>query len=184
MHGHMNVNLSWCRLTWTSFYHDARSHERQFITMHGHMNVNLSRCTVTWTSIYHDARSSERYFITMHGHLNVILSRCTVTWTLFYHDARSPERYFITMHGHLNIILSRCTVTWTSNSYFLLSVHVQQLHTYHISRNLSLNNDARVFAVRASLFLLHKFKCTYMFRLARQPLAGWMGKKYNGIVEE
>ena len=41
-------------------YHDARSLERQFITMHGHMNVNLSWCTVTWTSIYHDARSPER----------------------------------------------------------------------------------------------------------------------------
>ena len=41
-------------------YHDARSSERQFITMHGHLNVNLSRCTVTWTSIYHDARSPER----------------------------------------------------------------------------------------------------------------------------
>ena len=84
-------------------YHDARSPERQFITMHGHMNVNLSRCTVTWTSIYHDAPSPERQFITMHGHLNVNLSRCTVTWTSIYHDAPSPERQFITMHGHLNV---------------------------------------------------------------------------------
>jgi len=28
-------------------YHDARSPERQIITMHGHLNVSLSRCTVT-----------------------------------------------------------------------------------------------------------------------------------------
>ena len=28
-------------------YHDARSPERQFVTMYGHLNVNLSRCTVT-----------------------------------------------------------------------------------------------------------------------------------------
>ena len=41
-------------------YHDARSPERQFITMHGHLSINLSRCTVTWTLIYHDARSPER----------------------------------------------------------------------------------------------------------------------------
>ena len=27
-------------------YDDARSRERQFITMHGQLNVNLSRCTV------------------------------------------------------------------------------------------------------------------------------------------
>ena len=81
MHGHLNVNLSRCTVTWTSIYHDARSPERQFITMHGHLNVNLSRCTVTWTSIYHDAQSPERQFITMHGHLNVNLSRCTVTRT-------------------------------------------------------------------------------------------------------
>jgi len=95
-------------------YHDARSHERQFITMHGRMNVNLSRCTVTRTSIYHDARSHEHQFTTMHGHPNVNLSRCTVTWTSIYHDARSHERPFITMHGHMNVNLSRCTVTWTS----------------------------------------------------------------------
>ena len=81
MHGHMNVNLSRCTVAWTSIYHDARSPERQFITMYGHMNVHLSRCTVTWTSIYHDARSHERQFITMHGHMNVNLSRCTVNWT-------------------------------------------------------------------------------------------------------
>ena len=60
MHGHLNVNLSRCTVTWTSIYHDARSPERQSVTMHGHMNVNLSRCTVTLTSIYHDARSPER----------------------------------------------------------------------------------------------------------------------------
>jgi len=95
-------------------YHDALSHERQFITMHGHLNVNLSRCTAIWTSIYHDARSPECQFITMHDHLNVNLSRCTVTWTSIYHDSRSPERQFITMHGHLNVNLSRRTVTWTS----------------------------------------------------------------------
>jgi len=41
MHGHMNVNLSRCTVTWTSIYHDARSHERQFMTMHGHMNVKF-----------------------------------------------------------------------------------------------------------------------------------------------
>jgi len=41
-------------------YHDARSPERQFITMHGHVNVKLSRYTVTWTSIYHDVWSPER----------------------------------------------------------------------------------------------------------------------------
>ena len=107
-------------------YHDARSPERQFITMHGHLNVNLSRCAVTWTSIYHDAvtwtsiyhdaHSPERQFITMHSHLNVNLSRCTVTWTSIYHDARSPERQFITMHGHLNVKflnLCLCKMTWT-----------------------------------------------------------------------
>ena len=89
-------------------YHDARSPERQFITMHGHVNVNLSRCTVTWMSVYHDARSRERQFITMHGHLNVNLSRCTVTWTSIYHDARSRERQFITMHGHVNDTFANC----------------------------------------------------------------------------
>jgi hypothetical protein len=52
-------------------YHEARSPERQFITMHGHLNVKLSLCTVTWTSNYHDARSPERQIITMHGHLKV-----------------------------------------------------------------------------------------------------------------
>ena len=31
-------------------YHDARSPERQFITMHGHLIVSLSRWTVNWTS--------------------------------------------------------------------------------------------------------------------------------------
>ena len=81
MHGHLNVSLSRCTVTWTPVYHDARSPERQFITMHGNLNVNLSRCTVTWTSVYHDARSTERQFITMHGHLNVSLSQFTVTWT-------------------------------------------------------------------------------------------------------
>ena len=50
MHGHLNVNLSRCTVTWTSIYHDALSPERQFITMHGHLNVNLSRCTVTLLS--------------------------------------------------------------------------------------------------------------------------------------
>ena len=125
MHGHLNINLSRCTVTWTSIYHDARSPEHQFITMHGQLNINLSRCTVTWTSIYHDARSPEHQFITMHGHLNINLSRCTghlninlsrctghlninlsrctVTWTSIYHDARSPEHQFITMHGHLNV---------------------------------------------------------------------------------
>ena len=113
MHGHLNVNLSRCTVTWTSIYHDAPSPERQFITMRRHMNVNLSRCTVTWTSIYHDAPSSERQFITMHRHLNVNISRCTVTWTPVYHDAPSPERQYITMHRHLHANISRCTVTWT-----------------------------------------------------------------------
>ena len=60
MHGHLNVSLSRCTVTWTSVYHDARSPESQFITMQGHLNVSLSRCTVTWTSVYHDARSPER----------------------------------------------------------------------------------------------------------------------------
>ena len=50
MHGHLNVSLSRCTVTWTSDCHDARSPERQIITMHGHLNVSLSRCTVTWTS--------------------------------------------------------------------------------------------------------------------------------------
>ena len=113
MHGHLNVNLSRCKVTWKSIYHDARSPEHQFITMQGHLKVNLSRCTVTWTSIYHDARSPERQFITMHGHVNVNLSRFTVTWTSIYHDARSRERQFITMQGHVNVNLSRCTATWT-----------------------------------------------------------------------
>jgi len=40
-------------------YHDARSPERQILTMHGHLNFNLSRCTVTWVSIYLDSRSPE-----------------------------------------------------------------------------------------------------------------------------
>ena len=115
MHGHLNVNLSRCTVTWRSIYHDARSPEGQFITMHGQLKVNLSRCTVTWRSIYHDARSPEGQFITMQGHLNANLSRCTVTWRSIYHDARSPECQFITMHGHLNVDLSRCTVTWRSN---------------------------------------------------------------------
>ena len=107
MHGHLNVKLSRCTVTWKSIYHDARSLERQIITLHGHLNVNLSRYTVTWTSNYHDARSPECQFITMHGHLNVKLSRCTVTWTSNYHDARSPERQIITMHGHLNVKVMR-----------------------------------------------------------------------------
>jgi len=119
MHGHMNVNLSRCTVTWTSIYHDARSPERQFITMHGHLNVKLSRCTVTWTSIYYDARSPERQIITMHGHLNVKLSRC-----------RSPERQIITMHGHLNVKFSRCTVTWTSNYHDARSPE-RQIITMH-----------------------------------------------------
>jgi len=114
MHGHLNVNLLRCTVTWTSHCHDARSPEHHFVTKHGHLNVNLSRCTVTWTSICHDARSPERQFVTMHGHLNITLSRCTVTWTSICHDARSPEHRFVTMHGHLNVNLSRCTVTWTS----------------------------------------------------------------------
>ena len=29
MHGHLNINLSRCTVTWTSIYHDARSPERQ-----------------------------------------------------------------------------------------------------------------------------------------------------------
>jgi len=41
MHGHLNVNLSRCTVSWTSIYHDARSPERQFITMHGQLNVKL-----------------------------------------------------------------------------------------------------------------------------------------------
>ena len=86
MHGHLYVSLSWCTVTWTSIYHDARSPERQFITMHGHPNVNLSRCTVIRTSVYHDARSPERQFITIHGHPNVNISRCTVTWTSDAYD--------------------------------------------------------------------------------------------------
>ena len=85
-------------------YHDARTPERQFITMHGHLNVNLSRRTVTWTS------NLSRCTVTWTSNL----WRCTVTWTSIYHDARSPERQFMAMHGHLNVTLSRCTVTWTS----------------------------------------------------------------------
>jgi len=73
---HLKVSLSWCKVTWTSIYHDARSHERQFITMHGHLNFNLWRCTVIWTSIYHDARSPKCQFIMILGQLNVNLSRC------------------------------------------------------------------------------------------------------------
>ena len=41
IHGHMNVNLSRCTVTWTSIYHDTRLHERQFITMHVHLNVKV-----------------------------------------------------------------------------------------------------------------------------------------------
>ena len=74
MHGHLNVTISRCTVSWTSLYHDARSAERHYITMHGQLNVTISRCTVTWTSLYHDARSAERHYITMHGHLNVTLS--------------------------------------------------------------------------------------------------------------
>ena len=73
MHGHLNITISRCTVTWTSLYHDARPPERHYITMHGHLNVTISRCTVTWTSLYHDARSPERHYITMHGHLNVKL---------------------------------------------------------------------------------------------------------------
>jgi len=43
MHGHLNVKLSRCTVTWTSNYHDARSPERQIITMHGHLNVKFKR---------------------------------------------------------------------------------------------------------------------------------------------
>jgi len=32
MHGHMNVKLSRCTVTWTSDCHDARSRERQIHT--------------------------------------------------------------------------------------------------------------------------------------------------------
>jgi hypothetical protein len=60
MHGHLNVTISRCTVTWTSLYHDTRSLECHYITMHGHLNVTISRCTVTWTSLYHDARSPER----------------------------------------------------------------------------------------------------------------------------
>ena len=41
MHGYVNVKLSRSTVTWTSVYHDARSPERQFITMHGHLKVRL-----------------------------------------------------------------------------------------------------------------------------------------------
>jgi hypothetical protein len=34
-------NLSRCTVTWTSIYHDARSPDRQFITMHGQLNVKF-----------------------------------------------------------------------------------------------------------------------------------------------
>ena len=55
MHGHLNVGLSQCTVTWTSVYRDARSPKRQFITMHGHLNVknflrNLIRKTVRVTT--------------------------------------------------------------------------------------------------------------------------------------
>jgi len=88
-------------------YHDARSPERQFITMHGHRNVNLSRCTVNGTSIYHDARSPARQFITMHGQRNVNLSRCTVNGTSIYHDARSLERQIVYL-----VCMFFCPSTW------------------------------------------------------------------------
>jgi len=74
-------------------YHDARSPERQFITMHGHLNVNLSRYTVTWTSIYHDARSPERQFITMHGHLNVKLLWMFGFKCWIYRHVSSPKTW-------------------------------------------------------------------------------------------
>ena len=119
-------------------YHDARSPERQSITMHGHPNVNLSRCTVTRTSIYHDARSPERQFITMHGHPNVNFSRCSVTRTSIYHDARSPERQFITMHGQPNVTLPRCTVTRTSIYHDTRSSE-RQFITMHGHQNVSLS---------------------------------------------
>ena len=35
MHGHLNVKISRCTVTWTSIYHDALSPEHQIITMHG-----------------------------------------------------------------------------------------------------------------------------------------------------
>jgi hypothetical protein len=41
MHGDMNVKLSQCTVTLTSNCHDARSHERQIVTMHGNMNVKF-----------------------------------------------------------------------------------------------------------------------------------------------
>ena len=140
MHCHLNVNLSRCTVTWTSVYQDARSPERQFITMHGHLNVNLSRCTVTWTSFYHDARSPERQFISMHGHLNVCITM-QVTWTSIYDDERSPERQFITMHGHLNVNLSRCTVTWTSKD-------LQKILTYVRTRRRKAGGTEDVFVMK------------------------------------
>ena len=115
MHGHLNVNLSRCTVTWTSIYHDARSPERQFITMHGHLNVHLSRCTVTWTSIYHDARSPERQFITMHGHLNV---KCV--WRL-------------QVDHKTNVYTSSCvdffldTLSWSSSSPHFTEFRVSML---------------------------------------------------------
>ena len=48
MHGHLNVNLSRCTVTWTSIYHDARSPERQFIKMHCHLNFNIFLVFKMW----------------------------------------------------------------------------------------------------------------------------------------
>ena len=127
MHGQLNVNLSRCTVTWTSIYHDARSPERQFITMHGHLNVNLSRCTVTWTSIYHDARSPERQFITMHGHLKVNLSRCTVKFLDVFRFILKPdcnkrilhESFSAWQRMQLNICGKQRTRTFAFCTFFL-----------------------------------------------------------------
>ena len=113
MHGHVNVNLSRCTVNRTSIYHDARSAERQFITMHGQLNVNLSRCTVSWTSIYHDARSPERQFITKHGQLNgIFILKC------FKIGYEGTDWINLAQDTKKSLIVAKSCMLWNAVNFF------------------------------------------------------------------
>jgi len=155
MHGHVNVKLSQCTVTWTSNCHDARSRERQIVTMHGHVNVKLSRCTVTWTSNCHNARSRERQIVTMHGHVNVKLSRCTVTWTSDCHDVRSRESQ---MFRYICIILrvfQSCTLL-KLHSFYIVKIYHIKVFVWLLSKKCSLYDFYNIICISSM------FTCSYI----------------------
>ena len=111
MHGHLNVTISGCTVTWTSIYPRCTV---TWTSIYPRCTVTWTsiypRCTVTWTSINQDARSPERHYI------HDARSRSMVTWTSLY------PRCTVTKHGHLNVkyvTVNKLLNKWPVRSYFV-----------------------------------------------------------------